>query len=191
MDGFTEEEKKRLYGPSNRVSRSSGQFLREAFAHLSHLTPFQHFLALDFLLNMHDDMLVKMDISTMVHGLEGRNPFLDHRLVEWAISLPADVRLKGAQTKPLLRALAHRHLPREVATAPKRGFEIPLIEWLREDLRELVYDYCLASRSMIMGLFNRAYIEDLLAERLPLDPDRWGRRVFTLLVLAMWEDTHR
>jgi asparagine synthase (glutamine-hydrolysing) len=191
MDDFTEEEKARLYGPGNRISESSVQFLRQTFEGLSLLPPFQHFLALDFLLNMHDDMLVKMDISTMAHGLEGRNPFLDHRLVEWAIGLPPEVKLKGAGTKPLLRELAHRYLPQEVATAPKRGFEIPLIEWLRHDLRELVYDCCLASGGMIMGLFNRAYIEDLLAERLPLDPDRWSRRVFTLLVLAMWEETHR
>lgn len=191
MDGFTEDEKERLYGPGHRPAPSSLQFLRHAFAHLSHLAPFQHFLALDFLLNMHDDMLVKMDVSTMAHGLEGRNPFLDHRLVEWAITLPPGVKLRGLRTKPLLRALAHRYLPREVATAPKRGFEIPLIEWLRKDLRELVQDYCLSSRSMLMGLFNRAYIEDLLAERLHLDPDRWSRRVFTLFVLAMWEETHR
>lgn len=188
MDGFTETEKKRLYGPGAGMESSSVQFLRHAFEPLSDLPPFQHFLALDFLLNMHDDMLVKMDISTMAHGLEGRNPFLDHRLVEWAISLPPEVKLKGAGTKPLLRELAHRYLPQEVATAPKRGFEIPLIEWLRGDLRELVHDYCLSSGGMIMGRFNRAYIADLLAERLPLDPDRWSRRVFTLLVLAMWEE---
>jgi asparagine synthase (glutamine-hydrolysing) len=191
MDGFTEEEKKGLWGPGNRRGPSSVQFLRRSFEDLSHLAPFQHFLALDFLLNMHDDMLVKMDISTMAHGLEGRNPFLDHRLVEWAIGLPPAVKLKGARTKALLRELAHRYLPREVATAPKRGFEIPLIEWLRGDLRELVHDYCLASGGIIMGRFNRAYIEDLLAERLPLDSDRWSRRVFTLLVLAMWEEGNR
>jgi asparagine synthase (glutamine-hydrolysing) len=191
MDGFTEEEKIGLYAPGNHMGFSSVQLLRRSFEHLSHLAPFQHFLALDFLLNMHDDMLVKMDISTMAHGLEGRNPFLDHRLVEWAISLPSEVKLKGAGTKPLLRELAHRYLPREVATAPKRGFEIPLIEWLRGDLREMVHDYCLASGGIIMGLFNRAYIADLLAERFPLDPDRWSRRVFTLLVLAIWEDGNR
>jgi asparagine synthase (glutamine-hydrolysing) len=191
MDGFTDAEKKRLYGPGDRMGHASLQFLRRSFEHLSHLSPFQHFLALDFLLNMHDDMLVKMDISTMAHGLEGRNPFLDHRLVEWAIGLSPGVKLKGARTKPLLRELAHRYLPQEVAAAPKRGFEIPLIEWLRGDLRELVYDYCLSSQSMIMERFNRAYLEDLLAERLPLDPDRWSRRVFTLLVLAMWEESNR
>jgi asparagine synthase (glutamine-hydrolysing) len=190
MDGFTEEEKERLYGPGNRMGGSSVQFLRDAFEQLSHIQAFQHFLALDFLLNMHDDMLVKMDISTMSHGLEGRNPFLDHRLVEWAIGLPPEVKLKGTRTKPLLRELARRHLPQEVAIAPKRGFEIPLIAWLRGPLRELVHEYCLSSRSVLMGLFNRAYVEDLLAERLPLGPDRWSRRVFTLLVLAMWEETH-
>jgi asparagine synthase (glutamine-hydrolysing) len=191
MDGFTDDEKKKLYGPDHRMDLSSVQFLQNSFAHLSHLEPFQHFLALDFLLNMHDDMLVKMDISTMAHGLEGRNPFLDHRLVEWAIGLSPAVKLKGMRTKALLRELAHRYLPDEVATAPKRGFEIPLIEWLRGDLRDLVHDYCLSSGGMIMGLFDRAYIAELLAEKLPLDADRWSRRVFTLLVLAMWEEGKR
>ena len=54
----------------------------------------------------------------------------------------------------------------------------------------MAYDYCLASSSLTMRLFNRIYVEDLLAERLPLDPDRWSRRVFSLLVLAVWEETH-
>jgi hypothetical protein len=66
-----------------------------------------------------------------------------------------------------------------------------LIEWLRGDLRDLVHDYCLSSGGMIMGLFDRAYIAELLAEKLPLDADRWSRRVFTLLVLAMWEEGKR
>ena len=143
-------------------------------------------MAWDFFLNMHDDMLVKMDIATMAHGLEGRNPFLDHRLIEWAFSLTRDILLADLRTKPVLRSLAKRYLPAEISLAPKRGFEIPLIKWLREDLRDMVYDACLTRDGIVLDLFDRRYVNDLLDEKLPLDPDRWSKRVWILFMLAMW-----
>lgn len=191
VDGFTEAEKVQLYSERGKHRRSSTRLLREKFGALLHLHPLDHFMAMDFLLNMHDDMLVKIDIATMAHGLEGRNPFLDHRLVEFAQSLPPAVRLRGFTTKPILRELAKKYLPPEVAGAPKRGFEVPLISWLRHDLFESVYDTCLAAGGIVTSLFNRTYVEDLLFERLDLDPDRWSKRVFTLFMLALWEKANR
>ena len=186
VDGFSEGEKERLYKilPENR--RSPKDILRQKETDLTAEDPFSRFVAWDFVLNMHDDMLVKMDIATMAHGLEGRNPFLDHRLIEWAFRIPKQILLKGFHTKPILRAIARKYLPREVSTAPKRGFEIPIIEWLRRDLYGLVRDVCLARRGIVVELFDRSYLEDLLAERLPLDPDRWSRRVWMILILALW-----
>jgi asparagine synthase (glutamine-hydrolysing) len=186
VDGFDEREKEALYRvlPDDRLP--SRELLADKSRHYGKEDPFDQFMTWDFFLNMHDDMLVKMDIATMTYGLEGRNPFLDHRLIEWAFHLPRHILLKDLSTKPILRALAKRYLPESVAMAPKRGFEIPLIRWLREDLHDMVHDVCLSQRSIILELFNRSYVEELLAEKLPMDPDRWSKRVWIIFMLAMW-----
>ncbi len=84
------------------------------------------------------DLLPKMDIATMAHGVEARSPFLDAELVAFATSISASRVIGRWTTKPLLRALARRHLPADVARAPKRGFEVPLDRWLAGPLRPLV-----------------------------------------------------
>ena len=191
VDGFNEIEKGHLYKSLNNTYNSSVKLLSEKYGTISHLNPLDHFMAIDFLLNMQDDMLVKMDIATMSHGLEGRNPFLDHRVIEWAISLPSGIRMKGTNTKPILRELAKRYLPAEIVNAPKRGFEIPLIKWLQNDLREMVHSMCLSSNGIIYDLFDGKYVESLLQEKQLLDPDRWSKRVWILFMLAMWEAANK
>jgi asparagine synthase (glutamine-hydrolysing) len=189
MDGFGEEEKALLYNQPNSRTNSA-DILKKQFGPLENLDGQDFCMALDFLFHMANDMLVKMDLATMAHGLEGRNPYLDHRLVEWSASLPSEVRSQGRTTKPILRALARRYLPKEVCSAPKRGFEIPLIAWLRRDLSTMVHDVCLSGNGLLRGLFDRASLESLLQERQPLDPDRWSRRVWTMFMLALWEKAH-
>jgi asparagine synthase (glutamine-hydrolysing) len=188
-DGFNELEKANLYKETtNNGYCSSIDLLKDKYGTLENLYPLDHFRAMDFLQNMHDDMLVKMDIATMAHGLEGRNPFLDHRIVEWGTSLPAGIMMKGLNTKPILRELAKKYLPREVVIAPKRGFEIPLVMWLHKDLYSIVRETCLAANGIILELFDRNYVEKLLDKKLDLDPNRWAKRVWILFMLAMWED---
>ena len=87
-----------------------------------------------------DDFLVKMDIATMANSLEGRSPFIDHVLVELAVSLPDRLRASAFQTKPLLRELARERLPPPLVKAPKRGFEVPMASWLRHELRGLLQE---------------------------------------------------
>jgi asparagine synthase (glutamine-hydrolysing) len=188
VDGFDEIEKGGLYKHSTNGYASSIDLLTSKFSNLNQMHPLDHFMAMDFLLNMHDDMLVKMDIATMAHSLEGRNPFLDHRIIEWATNLPVEIKMKGTKTKPILRELAKRYLPIEIVNAPKRGFEIPLISWLRKDLFHMVHDICLSPNGIVLDLFNRNYVESLLNEKTDLDPDRWSRRVWTLFMLGMWEN---
>jgi len=96
-----------------------------------------------------DDLLVKMDMATMAHSLEARLPFLDQELFEFASRLPWNIKLSGGRTKPLLRSLASKYLPQEVVNVPKRGFEAPLAHWLKNDLREMVYDLLCAPNAEI------------------------------------------
>jgi asparagine synthase (glutamine-hydrolysing) len=84
----------------------------------------------DIRLYMLDDILVKVDRMSMLHSLEVRSPFLDYRMVELALRIPPSLRVRGGQNKYLLRCLARRHLPAAVVAAPKRGFGIPIRQWL-------------------------------------------------------------
>lgn len=90
----------------------------------------------DFYHYLPDDILVKVDRATMYHNIEGREPFLDHRLIEFAAKLPIDYKIKNGVTKYLLKKLLQRYLPKQLYDLPKRGFGAPIQQWLRNDLEK-------------------------------------------------------
>ena len=186
-DGFTEVEKRALYRPEDGVFPATADALSRDLSWLGGRGVVGDFMAVDFALSMGDCLLVKMDIATMAHGLEARCPFLDHRLAEWAAGLPRRVLFAGRTNKPLLRALARRYLPDAVASAPKRGFEIPLIQWVRRDLFAMISDLCLSPNGIVREIFEKRQIEGLLLRRDGLDEERWAKRLWILLMLALWD----
>jgi len=149
--------------------------------------PIDRMLAADFNTALPDDLLVKMDIATMVSSLEARSPFLDQVLVETVARYPQRLKLNGVTTKPLLRDLSRRYLPEAVQSAPQRGFEVPLVRWLRGELRDLANDVILERHGLLADWFDRAALERLLNNAAGLEPARWGRQVWMLLVLGMWD----
>src|SRR5437867_5689115 len=109
-----------------------------------------------------EDMLVKVDRMSMAHSLEVRSPLLDHRLLEFAAALPPSLKLRGWQTKAILRDTVRRYLPRTTLRKRKQGFSVPLREWLRGSLYEMVCDYLSpANGHLPPGLFNHATISRL------------------------------
>ena len=135
--------------------------------------------------NLPDDLLVKVDVATMAHGLEGRSPFLDHELMDFAASIPAAQRMRGLRTKALLKSAMAARLPRALLRRPKRGFGVPLGQWLRHDLKELAHDTLLSQRARTRGLFRPKAVERLLDEHMA-----GGRahhdRIWALLMLELW-----
>lgn len=185
-DGFTEDEKQALYR-EHRTLPPTSSALDELLQRLAGRSPVDHFMAVDFALSLGDCLLVKMDIATMAHSLEARSPYLDHRLVEWAAGLPRPLMFSGSTTKPLLRRLAAKYLPREIIAAPKRGFEIPLIDWVRGDLFPMIADICLSQSGIMAEMFDRRQLERLIFTKSGLDDERWAKRLWILLMLAQWD----
>jgi asparagine synthase (glutamine-hydrolysing) len=136
-----------------------------------------------------DDILAKVDRTTMAAGLEGRDPMLDHRLVEFALRLPLALRRGPLGAKHLLRKVLYRHVPRELIERPKQGFGIPLSSWLRGELAPLLDEYLAADRIRAGGLFDPAEVRRTVAnfreggaanDRLDV------QKVWLLLAFEMW-----
>ncbi len=94
-----------------------------------------------------DDILQKVDRATMSASLEGREPFLDHRILEWVAKLPSSFKMNANEQKVLLKAIVHRHIPESIMKRPKMGFGIPVVSWMRNDLRPM-FDDVLSDRSI-------------------------------------------
>ena len=139
----------------------------------------------DFALYQPDDILVKVDVATMCHGLEARAPFLDHVLVEWSMRLPHELKVHLGKRKRILRALAARSLPPHVAKAPKRGFAVPMDSWFRGPLLPLFRETVLAPDSRVRGLFSLAAVERLLSQHLQRRWN-WDPELWSILWLELW-----
>lgn len=139
----------------------------------------------DTYLYLPEDLLVKVDIASMATSLEARSPLLDHRLVELCASLPGHYKLKGRTSKWLLRQLMRDRLPAEILTRPKMGFGVPVGEWLRGDLRPLLEETVLSTRSFRRGIFRPEGVRALVDEHLSRRADRTAH-VWSLLMLELW-----
>ena len=137
-----------------------------------------------------DDFLVKMDIATMANSLEARSPFIDHVLVELAVSLPDSLRASAFQTKPLLRELARERLPAALVKAPKRGFEAPMASWIRNELRGLVQDALLSSDARSRAVVRPDAVRQLVVEHMSERRDH-AMRLWALLNLEWWLRSER
>ncbi len=141
--------------------------------------------ALSFQTFLPDDLLTKVDIATMAFGLEGRSPLLDHVLLEFAARLPAAWKISGWQTKAILKDSLAGLLPDAILRRPKRGFELPVDAWFRDELYAWAREILLDSRTRRRGILAPAGVERLLTEHRS-GRRRHGQRIWTLLCLELW-----
>ena len=108
------------------------------------------------------DINTKVDRASMAHSLEVREPLMDHKLVEWLASLPSDLKIRGRESKFLLKKAMEPHLPRDLMYRPKMGFAVPLARWFRGPLKERMRDAMLGEHLAATGLFNTGYLKHLV-----------------------------
>ena len=139
----------------------------------------------DILTYLPDDLLAKVDIATMAHGLEGRSPFLDHPLVELALRLPSRLKRRGGEGKLVLRRAVADLLPAEILGRPKRGFGIPVSAWLRGELREMSEDVLFSASARRRPFFEAGAVPALFDAHVSGRADHGGR-LWLLLMLELW-----
>jgi len=185
---FNEALKTEMY--SREFRRATGfcaapALIRNLYAAACGPTFLDRTLYVDLRSYLPEDLLVKVDIASMAHGLEARSPFLDHRLIEFATRIPAVLKLRGATTKYFLRQALRGLLPDEILQRPKMGFAVPLGPWLRSELRAMAFDTLLDSRASQRGYFRPAAIRRLLEEHSAGLHDH-AARLWSLLWLELW-----
>jgi asparagine synthase (glutamine-hydrolysing) len=150
-------------------------------------SPLSYMMAIDYQTYLVDDILQKVDRATMTASLEGREPFLDHRVIEFAAQLPDDYKYHDGIKKYILREIVHQYIPKEKMDRPKMGFAIPLASWMQNELKDLVHSYINEKQIKEQGIFNWEAINSLktkfFAGKMEYDFKLWY-----LLMFQMWHE---
>ena len=150
--------------------------------------PLDRMLALNIETYLLDDLLVKMDRTSMAHGLEVRSPFLDTQLLEFAIRLAPPLKVRGLSLKRVLKRAVSDLLPKDILNRPKRGFGVPLDRWFREDLEKYT-QAMLGAGAHVRRHVDAAALDQLLSEHRS-GKARHGHALWTLLTLELFLRRH-
>ncbi|HQX55892.1 MAG TPA: asparagine synthase (glutamine-hydrolyzing), partial [Pyrinomonadaceae bacterium] len=132
-----------------------------------------------------NDLLVKVDIASMANSLEARSPFLDHKVIEFAASLPESLKMNRFRPKYLLKKVAARLVPPEVVYRRKMGFGVPIAHWFRGEMKDFVRDVLLSPASLSRGVFRPKTIEMYIDQHIRGEVDH-ATPIWTLLMLELW-----
>jgi len=187
MTYFDAERMAQLATPAllDGVTGTAVDLIEQAFDASDAPTALERTLNVDVVTYLPDDLLVKVDIATMAHGLEGRSPLLDHHVMEYAARLPARFKVRGGEKKWLLRQLARTRLPAAVVTLPKKGFGVPIDHWFRGELRAFARDVLLGPTARQRGWYRMPFVERMLDEH-AAGRFEWHTQLWTLLMLELW-----
>ena len=164
------------------------QPLRQDFEKIasSNLTGLQKIMNMDFDTNLFSDLLVKMDIATMANSLEGRSPFLCKELLEYAPGMNNKHKINGSTTKYLLRTLAKKYLPEQLVNQPKRGFEIPLKNWVDHELKDIIHDYVGAPGAFNKNIIDNNFTQQLLSNKIKIASEKRAKILWMLFSMEVW-----
>jgi asparagine synthase (glutamine-hydrolysing) len=189
VSAVQQESKNQLYSRVFRneiAGNNSADFLAPWFARANGAGIVDTVMFTDQMTYLPNDLLVKVDIASMAVSLEARSPLLDHKVIEFAASLPQDIKLKSAETKTLLKRVAAKLVPREVIYRKKMGFGVPITHWFRGRMKDFLKENLLSEKFAGRGIFDQAVVERLVKEHTEAERDHvW--QLWTLLMLELWQ----
>ena len=192
VEFFREGTRQQLYSSdvaSQLRGHSAERFVADAMAHSGRPSAGARAMHTDLQTYLPCDLLAKVDITSMAHGLECRSPFLDHKVVETAATIPFHLATQGGDVKPLLTSTFAELIPPDLRNRPKMGFSIPLDRWFRSDLREFVHDTLLGEKSTARGYFEPAAVREIIDTHNAAIRDN-SSQIWSLLFLEMWHRTY-
>ena len=168
----------------------ANKFLHSKLEKLNNLDDLSLMMMMDLLTYLPDDILTKVDRASMGVSLETRVPMLDHQVVEFAMQLPQEYKLRGNQTKWILRELLYRRVPRELIERPKSGFAIPVGLWLRTSLKDWADDLLSEASISKQGFFHAANVRERWAQHIS-GSHNWEHFLWNILMFQCWyKDIH-
>ena len=151
------------------------------------ISSFDRMIRSDFNAYLPGDLLVKVDIATMANSLELRSPMLDVNVVEWGVSLPLKYKIKGFETKHILKDVARSLVPANLIDRPKMGFGIPRAEWLRTGMKEMVIDTLSDTTATQRGWLNPAEVTKVIDVH--MNGEDKDNLIWPMLILELWART--
>lgn len=185
---FNRDTKNELYTDEFRETLNGSDpadLLENWFAKANGIGTVDSTMMTDQMTYLPNDLLVKVDIASMANSLEARSPFLDHNLIEFAATLPENLKMRGVETKSLLKKVAARLVPREVIYRRKMGFGVPVGKWFRGEMKDFVKDVLLSETSLRRGIVKPEAMERYVAEHTTGLRDH-SFQIWTLLMLELW-----
>lgn len=170
---------------ASEPSASSAEWLEHLFRDSDAIDPLDAAMSVDIRSYLPYDLLVKVDIASMANSLEARSPFLDHEVMEFAAALPPNLKARGRSAKYLLKKTFADFLPSAVPGRRKMGFGVPVGEWFRGPLRELLRDALLSDQALERGYFRPHQMRSLVDEHLSRRDDH-SSKLWNLVMLEMW-----
>ncbi|MBL0033800.1 MAG: hypothetical protein IPP27_17100 [Bacteroidetes bacterium] len=142
-------------------------------------------LAFEFQTYLPEDILQKVDRATMSVSLEGREPFLDHRLAEFVFQLPGEFKINGSAQKIILKDIVHKYIPKTIMERPKMGFGVPVERWCREDLLDLFMEHMSDEALSRSGLLNTNEIIPIRDRYLKGNLENF-ERIWFIFIFQQW-----
>jgi len=188
MSTFNDETKRPLYSDSFRqqiMSADATGILDTWFKRANGIGVVDAMLLTDQMTYLPNDLLVKVDIATMAVSLEARSPFLDHHVIEFAASLPQNLKLRGLTGKYLLKKVLRKLLPSENLDRRKMGFGVPIGHWFRGKMQPFLREVLLSEKALQRGLFKPEAVKQLIELHTRAERD-YSAQLWTLLMLELW-----
>ena len=170
----------------NRIQVLSSAFDSDELAEANY-SMLSYMMAIDYQTYLLDDILQKVDRATMSVSLEGREPFLDQHIIEWAARLPLDYKYNKGNKKFIIKEIVHKYIPQSLLDRPKMGFGIPIAGWLETELKPFVDQYLDESFILKQDIFNNEEVQRIRKAFYNGKKER-AEKIWFLLMFQMWYD---